>query len=464
MDTAKMPESVFECSSRGYTDYLKAFLKMMPHLANMAHKGSLPLIEASFNGHAGAVQVLLEHGALVNAMDKKEQFALLAASLNGHPEVIEVLVSHGAKLDLAGQTNGKPALNAASKKGELQSVKTLLAHGANVESEDINGWTPLFVAAKKNHVEVVKYLLQHGANPNLKDMTGKTPLVTASALGCTELVRALLEGGAQVDIQNSEGSTALSMSSLMGFTQIVELLLEHGARVSSDRLSPLAAACFAGHVGIARTLLDRGAKEPKLLAVLIAILMDRREVVELFRESGNRAHPFAERVARTVSRAMLFDLCSRAADNYAALHHALSSMVAASPELYKMEEMVEMQKLVLDSVNDYEFKSMSRRSAGMSGLVLADGERSLTLRVLLHEFMELDLAADWHSIGALLDLPAVALNLIKKQNAKARDCMREMLEAWLKTIDPPPTWEGMVEAVEVLHESKAQYLRKKFCT
>lgn len=470
MDTAKMPETVFESSRNGYTDILACTLKTLPRLANTPFKGLLPLIGASTNGRAEAVKVLLEHGAVVDARDKKEEFALMAASLNDHTEVIEILLAHGARLDLTSQTKGKSALNAASEKGKLESVKVLLAHGADVESEDINGWSALFVAAKNQHVEVVKHLLQHGANPDVKDMTGMCPLIKASTVGHAEVVRALLEGGAQVDIQDDQGNSALNTASLMGFSKMVDLLLEHGAQVNlatDHHRTPLASASFSGHTDVARTLLNHGAKDPSLLALLVAILMDKQETVQLFCESGTQVHPYASKIARTLDRITLLELCAKAVGDFTDLHSRLSSNVDAKSleQQNSVEELMEMEKLILETINGAYFKSItsSSRRAGLLELAPAKGEKSLTLQVVLREFFLLYLAADWQTIGALLDLPAVQLRAIKNDNHLARNCMREMLEAWLNTADPPPTWEKLVEAVEILDESNAQYLHDKYC-
>ena len=450
------------CSRSGLAEPLEDTLDTFPYLANAAFKGELPLIAASSNGHAGAVKVLLKYGAVVDAQDMKEKSALMAASLNGHTEVIEVLLAHGAKISLESPSNGMTAFSAACKEGELKSLEVLLAHGADVESNDINGWSALFVSAKDYHVvrryhaDIVKYLLQHGANPNVKDMTGTTPLIKASQKGSTEIVRVLLEGGANVDIQDDDGSSALFFSALSGHAEIVDLLLKHGAQVNLKaefEKNALIVASFNGYAEIVKTLLNHGAKDTNSFALLAAILKGRHEVVQLFCDYGGRAHRSAVEIAR--DRTALLKLFKQAllSANLPDVHHVSED----STEGENIEELMETQKLILETVNNIHFKSM------MSHGIANVEDRSLTLRVLFREFMELFLAADWQSIGALLNLPAVQLRAIKLENHLVRNCMREMLEAWLKTTYPPPTWEKLVEAVEVLDKSKAQHLYRKFC-
>jgi hypothetical protein len=38
-----------------------------------------------------------------------------------------------------------------------------------------------------------------------------------------------------------------------------------------------------------------------------------------------------------------------------------------------------------------------------------------------------------------------------------------MLKEWLKMIDPPPSWEQLVDALKVIDECKAEELRRKYC-
>lgn len=435
-------------------------------MANTAFQGSLPLIAACSNGHAEVVKVLLENGALVDAQDKSGESALIAAALNDHPHVVDLLLAHGASIDLVELNHGRSALNAASAKGHLQSAKVLVDHDANIESEDINGWSCLSVAVRNQHLEMVKYLLEKGANQNVKDMTGNTLLITASSLGFVKIVEALLEGGAELEIRNNNAVSALCIASLRGRIQIVHLLLEYGALTDSEDpnqlMSPLSCACYGGHRDIVWTLLNVGSKDPKLYSLLIAILMDRNEIVKLFIDYGGSAHPSAVIAAKNITRATLVEIIAKKTGEISSLYFPTSHSTEDGPN--HMEELMEAHKIINETVNSIQFQSMTSHRALISELAPAKGKEGLTLPVLLREFMRLGLVADWQTIGALLDLPAVQLRAIKNDNQLARHCTREMLEAWLNMADPSPSWEKLVEAVEILDKSKAQDLCEKFCT
>lgn len=472
MESMNIPETIFEASTKGYSDILTCVLMVGPTLAgpnltNAEHNGLLPLIAASSKGQSETVKILLDHGARVDAMDKTEECALIAASVKGHTEVMKVLLAHGAKVDLQGKSDGKSALNAASTKGKVESVKILLDHGAQVDSEDINGWSPLFVATMNRHVEVVKVLLEGGADPNMMDITGMCPLIKACTFGYNEIVKALLAHGAQVDIQNDEGMSPLNAASLRGFTETVSILLDHGAQVNPETTKgniPLTYASFSGHTEVARILLKSGAKDSQLVSLLTAILTDKHEIVQLFIDYGSQVHPSAETVARCVTKNVLLEMMlSKIGTLIPALDEALKKS-EASPDEKDREEVMKLQQLILETVNDIHSQSMTRHtniSQQTSSLTM--DEDTLKLPVILKEFMPLYLAADWQSIGALLNLSPVQLKVIKHGNPRAVNCMREMLDAWLKTVDPLPSWEQLIEAVEIIHPMKAKTLRSRFC-
>lgn len=89
--------------------------------------------------------------------------------------------------------------------------------------------------------------------------------------------------------------------------------------------------------------------------------------------------------------------------------------------------------------------------------------KELTVQNLFKEMFSL--ASEWQNIGSLLNLPSGLLATIKFDNpGRAKDCLREMFTEWLKIVDPRPSWEQLVEAVEVIHQSKAEEIRVKYCT
>jgi len=58
--------------------------------------------------------------------------ALQAASRGGHREVVEILLEHGANINAEGGRHGN-ALYIASEGGHSEVVRVLLEHGTNVQ-------------------------------------------------------------------------------------------------------------------------------------------------------------------------------------------------------------------------------------------------------------------------------------------------------------------------------------------
>ncbi len=71
---------------------------------NVWAKGDTPLTRAVASGNVAKVEVLLAHGANVNARDKTGHTPLHIASFDGHQAVAAVLIAHGA--DANAQDNG----------------------------------------------------------------------------------------------------------------------------------------------------------------------------------------------------------------------------------------------------------------------------------------------------------------------------------------------------------------------
>lgn len=62
------------------------------------------------------------------------------------------------------------------------------------------------------------------------------------------------------------------------------------------------------------------------------------------------------------------------------------------------------------------------------------------------------------NIGVFLDIENDHLKCIQRENnGNCRDCLREMLDEWLK--QPHPTWSQLTEAVKVLNSNVAEKIQ-----
>jgi len=119
------------------------FLSISGDASSEASSKIPPLISASGEGDSQRVRYLLDTLSVdVNELSPDGETALHVAAIKGDPETVQVLLSHGAVVD------------AVSPGGAQRKM------------------TPLHWATYGGHEEMVKILLQHGADPHLKDETG----------------------------------------------------------------------------------------------------------------------------------------------------------------------------------------------------------------------------------------------------------------------------------------------------
>ena len=70
--------------------------------------------------------------------------------------------------------------------------------------------------------------------------------------------------------------------------------------------------------------------------------------------------------------------------------------------------------------------------------------------------------SEWRFIGIQLQLNSGELDTLKRMEDKA--ALIEVLEMWLKTVNPPPTWRAIIDAVRLFNPGLAAALTTKYCT
>jgi ankyrin repeat protein len=170
------------------------------------------------------VKLLLDHGAIVGAT------FLSAAAGRGDVDIAEILIAHGADVN-AKDRGGNTALHAAAWDGRDEVVKLLLSKGAEADAKRSDGLTPLINAAgpgaERHGKGCVGMLLAKGANINATDGDGETALHKAAYYGNKDVVEILLAHGASINATNKNGRTPLKVASK---PEIAELLRRHGAK------------------------------------------------------------------------------------------------------------------------------------------------------------------------------------------------------------------------------------------
>lgn len=139
-------------------------------LVRMSTPGLLGLAihTASESDHEEVVQVLLDAGADIDALDDETGTALQIACRGGYEKVVRVLVDAGADVDLrGGRWYEPPPLYIASKRGYESIVRILIDAGANVnvhaEGEELYYMNAIRAAIQGGNENVVRILRDAGA-------------------------------------------------------------------------------------------------------------------------------------------------------------------------------------------------------------------------------------------------------------------------------------------------------------
>ena len=133
---------------------------------------ALALGGAAKGGHVGLCRFLLDRGASPNGVTGRDRqtslmHALKGSSATGSPEAVALLLHEGADLNIRNR-HGTLALHMAVGCGaSLDTIRLLLRSGADaqVDTENIHGYSPARVAAEAGRNDVIALLRERGAPP-----------------------------------------------------------------------------------------------------------------------------------------------------------------------------------------------------------------------------------------------------------------------------------------------------------
>ncbi len=220
---------------------------------------NIALFEASLKGDVHQVKALLNKGAKPNFFYRPEdqKNALHVAAENAHSEVVELLLSHGAVVNAIASTDkSTPLVLAAHHDNNVTVIEKLLNAGATIGAENGYGNTALHEACHHGNLASARVLIRAGANPNQRNHKGSTSLHTfcygeSCATHTLDMLRFLIENGADVDIEDNRGVTPLLVAcssgryvEMISFNNyvlidsliridLIEELIANGAKISS---------------------------------------------------------------------------------------------------------------------------------------------------------------------------------------------------------------------------------------
>lgn len=282
-----------DCASRAVSTHPGAaedtVQTLLAHGADVQGIASAESMGHAINGYSVRLaRLLLDAGASPDAKNQDGHPVIVSAAMvAGAGLVLEVLLDHGADVNATCEY-GDTALMVAAQCGFLDTVKTLVARGADLTIVDQDGYSVFAYAAMSHQTHVVEFLvgcegfdihaeglvyhlvsygcdaalqilLQRGASPNRADDLGGQSILHVAVLRREEAaVRTLLQNGADIAGDHS-GLTPLMVAIDMDNLPIVRILLQYWTlEAAADVFQTMMLACGRASRGIVELLLEKG--------------------------------------------------------------------------------------------------------------------------------------------------------------------------------------------------------------
>lgn len=148
--------------------------------------------QCAVDGDINAVKNFLRAGFSPDTKDDRDVPIISLAIQNRHTSIVELLLAHGADVNASSDARKNTPLIEAAARCEVSIMARLLAEGARLDDRNNTGQTALMVAVGEGCTEAVELLLTHGADVTVVDQLGMTAMKYA-ALFRHERIREALE-------------------------------------------------------------------------------------------------------------------------------------------------------------------------------------------------------------------------------------------------------------------------------
>ncbi|KAI4491033.1 hypothetical protein M0802_010536 [Mischocyttarus mexicanus] len=234
--------------------------------------GHTLLIMATKEGQLEIVKYLCNMGVDVNERSSRNSTALHFVKENSSDsimEIVQLLIDNGAEID-AVNSFGYTPLQCALDDHHYKIAKLLIEKGADINKiytnthyarQRLNGTLLHWASRNYNSDKTMKFLIENGANINDTEYDGRTPLCLLVKHGGTpEMVKFYVENGA--NLENMGGGSPLYWAIYSHNIQLQALLIELGTDVNGiiDSHDDLKAPLHLTYdISIIKLLIDKGA-------------------------------------------------------------------------------------------------------------------------------------------------------------------------------------------------------------
>ncbi|KAK6340277.1 hypothetical protein TWF730_002041 [Orbilia blumenaviensis] len=191
-------------------------------------------------------------------------------------DIVELLIKWGIDINIGASLGDLPikyAIRLGSKSIAMKILVLLLDAGANLESRDLDDYTPLFYAAGQGNSEAVALLLEKGANIYAEHRGGGLLSVALNfeppddSSKYMDMIESILAAGADTEHRDGNGETALVRAiKRQHKLPIISLLINWGANIEArcnlgqtPLMNALQMENRARGASVSRFLLDQGA-------------------------------------------------------------------------------------------------------------------------------------------------------------------------------------------------------------
>jgi len=267
---------LMEAAARNKMDAASLLLKRGAHVNYKDEFGRGALMHAcqTFQPNMKMVDMLLAHGAAIDAVDRKGMTPFQQAVCSDKIELARMLLQQNASVDYRGDFGRSALIHACmAPRPNMAIIQILMEFGADCNLCCQRGWTSLMYAVSLGHYKVVQFLLAKRADPNVQGTNGQSALMLAARNGNERIMRILLKHRAKLAFRDMYGNDALRDAVYSGNATAVSLLMKYKAH----RIKP---QYIGSHPVHRRTVLMDAVFFSKSLAVLEALIQGGCKVNE----------------------------------------------------------------------------------------------------------------------------------------------------------------------------------------